>query len=63
MNRHRTTLISILMESPLYLTMSVEERRGLLSRLESSYPFLSQGEEDEIQLGYEASWAQADPNH
>jgi hypothetical protein len=31
-------LISILMESPLYMTLSVEERHSLLVRLEESYP-------------------------
>ena len=33
-------LISILMESPLYLTMPLKERSALLSRLTGSYPSL-----------------------
>lgn len=33
-------LISILMESPLYLHLSLEERSCLLSRLISNYPCL-----------------------
>jgi len=31
-------LISVLMESPLYMTLSVKERHALLIRLEESYP-------------------------
>jgi hypothetical protein len=34
-------LISILMNSPLYLTLSVEERYGLVVRLIQDYPLLS----------------------
>jgi hypothetical protein len=30
--------LSILMESPLYMTLSLEERRSLLERLAESYP-------------------------
>jgi hypothetical protein len=30
--------ISILMESPLYMTLSLKERRSLLERLAESYP-------------------------
>lgn len=49
-------LISILMESPLYMTLSVRERRSLLTDLAKTYPSVldSDGEED---LGYESSWA------
>lgn len=50
-------LISILMESPLYLTLSVEERLSLLTRLEGSYPLLFEDKDDEIEIGYESSWA------
>ncbi|HYA26907.1 MAG TPA: hypothetical protein VEE82_02815 [Thermodesulfovibrionales bacterium] len=48
-------LISILMESPLYLTLPVSERRSLLASLTESYPFLAEDEEEEV--GYESSWA------
>lgn len=34
-------LISILMNSPFYLTLSVRERYGLVLRLIQDYPFLS----------------------
>jgi hypothetical protein len=33
-------LISILIDSPLYLTLSLEERNSLLLRLAASYPCL-----------------------
>ena len=33
-------LISILMESPLYLSLGLEERSCLLSRLINNYPYL-----------------------
>jgi len=33
-------LISILMESPIYLTLSLRERQSLLERLAGSYRFL-----------------------
>lgn len=49
-------LISILMESPLYLTLSVGERRSLLASLTESYPFLADADEEE-EVGYESSWA------
>lgn len=41
MNAHEArSLISILMESPLYLHLSLKERSCLLSRLISNYPCL-----------------------
>jgi len=55
---HRTrTLVSILMESPLYLTLPVEERLSLITRLTGSYPFLFEERDDEMEIGYESSWA------
>ncbi|MEJ2683843.1 MAG: hypothetical protein P8Z71_05555 [Candidatus Sulfobium sp.] len=56
-SRRNRELISILMESPLYTTLSVQERRSLLTRLVESYPVLSEGVEEEYQIGYESSWA------
>ncbi len=39
MHEHETRkFISILMESPFYMTLSLEERKSLLERLEESYP-------------------------
>jgi hypothetical protein len=38
-------LISILMESPLYMTLSLSERQSLLERLTQSYPHFD--EEDD----------------
>jgi hypothetical protein len=52
----RSGLVSILMESPLYMTLSLHERRSLLSRLLESYPFLTECNEEEREVGYEASW-------
>jgi hypothetical protein len=49
-------LISILMESPLYLTLPVSERRSLVTNLVESYPFLVDDDEGE-EVGYESSWA------
>lgn len=50
-------LVSILMESPLYLTLPVEERLSLITRLTGSYPFLFEDRDDEMEIGYESSWA------
>jgi len=44
--REAKNFISILMDSPLYLTLSLEERKALLERLAESYPSF-QGETDE----------------
>lgn len=58
MARHRIkTLVSILMESPLYLTLPVEERLSLITRLAGSYPSLFEDRDDEMEIGYESSWA------
>jgi hypothetical protein len=55
---HRTkTLVSILMESPLYFTLPVEERLSLITRLTGSYPFLFEDRDDEMEIGYESNWA------
>jgi hypothetical protein len=50
-------LISILMDSPLYLTLSLRERSTLLTRMVEAYPFLIEGDNDGEEVGYEASWA------
>jgi hypothetical protein len=52
----RSGLVSILMESPLYMTLSLNERQSLLSRLLESYPFLTECNDEEMEIGYEASW-------
>jgi hypothetical protein len=55
MSGNRTKeLISILMESPLYMTLSVEERHSLLVRLENSYPVVDEPDRKETDAGYEA---------
>ncbi len=57
MSRQKTRkIVSVLMESPLYVTLSVEERSALIARLEESYPFLFADDDDESDVGYEASW-------
>jgi hypothetical protein len=49
-------IVSILMESPLYVTLSLEERSALVARIEESYPCLFREEDEEVDVGYEASW-------
>lgn len=56
-SRRTKELISILMESPLYTTLSVQERRTLVTRLVESYPVLREGKDEECEIGYESSWA------
>jgi hypothetical protein len=59
MSMHKIrNLISIMMDSPLYLTLPLKERRSLLTKMAENYPFLveSEGEQTEV-VGYEASWA------
>ncbi|MEW6001130.1 MAG: hypothetical protein AB1638_00540 [Nitrospirota bacterium] len=41
-------LISILMGSPFYMTLTTEERHSLIARLVQNYPFLIQDKDDEI---------------
>ncbi len=50
-------LVSILMESPLYLTTPVKERQSLIKRMAESYPFIID-RNDEEDVGYESSWAE-----
>ena len=58
MARHEIkNVVSILMESPLYLTLPVEERLSLITRLTGSYLFLFEDKNDEMEIGYESSWA------
>lgn len=47
-------LISILMESPLYMTLSVKERHSLLVRLEKSYPIAAEDEPMDGNADYDA---------
>ncbi len=47
-------LISILMESSLYMTLSVKERHALLVRLEKSYLIASESGRIESDTGYDA---------
>ena len=46
------------MDSSLYLTLPLKERRSLLVKMAEDYPFLVEveGEQTEV-VGYEASWA------
>jgi hypothetical protein len=46
-------LISILMESPLYMTLSLSERRSLLERLTQSYPNLNDDEDEQREDHFE----------
>jgi hypothetical protein len=47
-------LISVLMESPLYMTLSVKERHALLIRLEESYPISPDNDCAESDAGYDS---------
>jgi hypothetical protein len=47
------TIVSILMESQLYLTLSIEERAALVTRLAECYPFLIEDDE-EGEIGFDA---------
>lgn len=53
---HVNRLTSILKESPFYSTLSAEENHTLLARLAENYPFLLDGRDDELEVGYESSW-------
>lgn len=39
--------VSILMESQLYMTLSLKERKSLLERLTESYPYLDDETDEE----------------
>lgn len=45
------------MESPLYLTLPLNERRSLLARVAETYPFFIADADEETEVGYESSWA------
>jgi hypothetical protein len=49
-------IISVLMESPLYVTLSAEEKSALVARLEESYPCLFAEDDEDQDVGYEAGW-------
>jgi hypothetical protein len=56
-------VISILMESPFYQTLTMKEKDSLLTTLSQSYPFLVEGNEDEMEVGYESSWRGINQSH
>jgi hypothetical protein len=56
-------VISILMESPFYQTLTMKEKDSLLTTLAQSYPFLVEGNEDEMEVGYESSWRGINQSH
>lgn len=49
-------LVSILMESPFYLTLTLKERSSLVRRIAESYPFIVTEDDKETAIGYESSW-------
>jgi hypothetical protein len=51
-DREMRKLISILMESPLYMTLSLSERQSLLERLAQSFPHF----DDEADAGKEGDF-------
>jgi len=44
-------LLSILMDSPLYLTLSLQERYSLVARMAENYPFLVGADSEETEAG------------
>ena len=48
------TLISILMDSPLYLTLALKERHALLVKMAQNYPFLVETDINQTVGGYES---------
>ncbi len=56
-DKEKKELISILMESPMYLTLSLIERQALLKRLIESYLSFHCDQDEGIEVGYEASWS------
>ncbi len=53
--RRSMQIVSILMESPLYLTLSIKERSALIARIEESYPLLFKDDEEEETSGHKGS--------
>jgi hypothetical protein len=47
-------LISILMDSPLYLTLALDERHALVKKMAQNYPFLVEAETRQTEGGYES---------
>jgi len=47
-------LISILMDSPLYLTLALKERHALVEKMAQNYPFLVEVETSQTEVGYES---------
>jgi len=50
-------IVSILRESPLYKSLSAEEKRSVIRELTESYSFLRSDNDEEV-VGYESSWAE-----
>ena len=48
------TLISILMDSPLYLTLALKERHALVVKMVQNYPFLVETDISQTVGGYES---------
>lgn len=47
-----------MMDSPLYLTLSLKERHSLLTTMAANYPFLVEAESGQAEVvGYESSLA------
>lgn len=58
MSRHiLRNIVSILRESPLYKSLSAEEKRSVIRELTESHSFLRNDNDEEL-VGYESSWAE-----
>jgi hypothetical protein len=63
MNRHKAEiLISILMESPMYLTIPIKARRSLVISLLDSYPFLFDPWDCDKEVEFRYEFEQANPH-
>jgi hypothetical protein len=65
MDLHKKQILaSLLLDSRLYMALSVKARRSFLSRLSDSYPTLFHAQvrdmSDDEMIGYEASWTGVD---
>jgi hypothetical protein len=54
--RKMTSLSHILNQSPFFSELSIMERESVIRELLKQYPHLLQSDDNDIELGYEASW-------
>ncbi len=52
----RRSVFSILNDSPFFKELSIKEREGLIADLFKTYPHLHRQNNNDTEVGYEASW-------